>query len=394
MPEPDGTKAEGQDMIYFDNGSTSSPKAPGVGEAVKALIESGCYNINRGAYAAAYAVEDMVFDTREQLCRLFGFDKPRNVIFTPGITYSLNILLKGLLKPGDHVIISSMEHNALMRPLNQLAKKGVAFSAAQADESGTLEPERVEKLIRPETRAVFMLHASNVCGTLLPIYEVGEICQRHKLFFVVDSAQTAGVFPINMKQMHIDGLCFAGHKGLRGPQGIGGFLITDELVKKIEPVLSGGTGSLSDSEEVPSMLPDRFEPGTMNLPGIAGLHRALTYINEYGIDRIRREELEITRIFLEGAMTLPNTRIAGRKDMQQRGAIVSLDFEEQDNAEIAFRLENEYGIMTRCGLHCAPRAHKTLDTFPQGTVRFSFSHNNTPEEAAYCLESLKKLLAG
>lgn len=381
------------ETIYFDNGSTSFPKAPGVGDAVKQLLDEGCYNINRGAYAGAYALEDMVLDTREQLCSLFHFSQPRNVVFTPGITYSLNIFLKGLLHPGDHVIVSSMEHNGLMRPLTQLAAQGISFDAAQADDRGVLDPQKVEELIRPNTRAVFMLHGSNVCGTLLPIGEVGKICARHQLFFIVDSAQTAGVFPIDMEEMGIDGLCFAGHKGLRGPQGIGGFLARDTLLQQMDPLLSGGTGSRSDSEELPEQMPDRFEPGTMNLPGIAGLHAALAALEKIGIDHIRERELEVTRAFLEGAKTLPGTRIVGRQDLQDRAAIVSLDFLDRDNAEIAFRLESEYGVMTRCGLHCAPRAHKTLGTFPQGTVRFSFSHHNTLEEVDACLMGLRTLLA-
>lgn len=378
--------------IYFDNGSTSFPKAPGVGDAIKNIIEQGAYNINRGGYEGAYAVADMVLDTREQLCGLFHFSESRNVVFTPSITYSLNYIIKGLLKPGDHVIVSSMEHNGLMRPLAQMAKQGVAFDAAQAACDGTLDPQRVEELIRPNTRAVLMLHASNLCGTMLPIREVGEICARHGLVFVVDSAQTAGVFPIDMEQMHIDVLCFTGHKGLRGPQGTGGFLIRDELVHQVTPLISGGTGSRSDSEEVPDFMPDRFESGTMNLPGIAGLHAALGYLQRTGIDTIARQELIVCQKFIDGALTLPKTRVVGRLDTQNRAAIVSLDFQEMDNAEVSFLLDSEYGVMTRCGLHCAPRAHKTLGTFPQGTVRFSFSHHNTPDEVDVCIEGLRKIL--
>lgn len=378
--------------IYFDNGSTSFPKAPGVGDAIKTIIEQGAYNINRGGYEGAYEVADMVLDTREQLCRLFHFSESRNLVFTPSITYSLNYIIKGLLKPGDHVIVSSMEHNGLMRPLVQMAKQGVQFDAAQADRDGTLDPQRVEALIRPNTKAVLMLHASNLCGTLLPIPQVGEICARHGLVFVVDTAQTAGVFPIDMEQMHIDALCFTGHKGLRGPQGIGGFLLRDELVHRIEPLIAGGTGSHSDSEEVPDFMPDRFESGTMNLPGIAGLHAALGYLEQTGIETIARQELAVCQRFIDGALTLPDTRVVGKLDTTGRAAIVSLDFQKMDNAEVSFLLDSQYGVMTRCGLHCAPRAHKSLGTFPQGTVRFSFSHHNTPEEVDACIEGLRRIL--
>lgn len=380
------------EKIYFDNGSTSFPKAPGVGDAIRDIIEHGAYNINRGGYEGAYEVADMVLTTREQLCRLFHFSESRNVVFTPSITYSLNYVIKGLLKPGDHVIVSSMEHNGLMRPLVQMAHQGVSFDAAQADRDGVLDPQKVEDLIRPNTRAVMMLHASNLCGTMLPIQQVGEICARHGLIFVVDTAQTAGVFPIDMEKMHIDALCFTGHKGLRGPQGVGGMLLRDELCSQMTPLISGGTGSRSDSEEVPDFMPDRFESGTMNLPGIAGLHRALTYLEEYDIENIARQELAICQRFIDGALTLPDTRVVGKLDTQGRAAIVSLDFQKMDNAEVSFLLDNQYGVMTRCGLHCAPRAHKSLGTFPQGTVRFSFSHHNTPEEVDTCIEGLRKIL--
>lgn len=380
------------EKIYFDNGSTSFPKAPGVGDAIRDIIEHGAYNINRGGYEGAYEVADMVLTTREQLCRLFHFSESRNVVFTPSITYSLNYVIKGLLKPGDHVIVSSMEHNGMMRPLVQMAHQGVTFDAAQADRDGVLDPQKVEDLIRPNTRAVMMLHASNLCGTMLPIQQVGEICARHGLIFVVDTAQTAGVFPIDMEKMHIDALCFTGHKGLRGPQGVGGMLLRDELCSQMTPLISGGTGSRSDSEEVPDFMPDRFESGTMNLPGIAGLHRALTYLEEYGIENIAHQELAICQRFIDGALTLPDTRVVGKLDTQDRAAIVSLDFQKMDNAEVSFLLDNQYGVMTRCGLHCAPRAHKSLGTFPQGTVRFSFSHHNTPEEVDTCIEGLRKIL--
>ena len=380
------------EKIYFDNGSTSFPKAPGVGDAIRDIIEHGAYNINRGGYEGAYEVADMVLTTREQLCRLFHFSESRNVVFTPSITYSLNYVIKGLLKPGDHVIVSSMEHNGMMRPLVQMAHQGVTFDAAQADRDGVLDPQKVEDLIRPNTRAVMMLHASNLCGTRLPIQQVGEICARHGLIFVVDTAQTAGVFPIDMEKMHIDALCFTGHKGLRGPQGVGGMLLRDELCSQMTPLISGGTGSRSDSEEVPDFMPDRFESGTMNLPGIAGLHRALTYLEEYGIENIARQELAICQRFIDGALTLPDTRVVGKLDTQDRAAIVSLDFQKMDNAEVSFLLDNQYGVMTRCGLHCAPRAHKSLGTFPQGTVRFSFSHHNTLEEVDTCIEGLRKIL--
>ena len=378
--------------IYFDNSSTSFPKAPGVSSAVADMLENGCYNINRGGYSEAYALENVVFDTREMLCKLFNFDKASNVVFTPSITYSLNYIIKGFLKSGDHVITSSMEHNATIRPLVQMEQAGIEFDVAQCEADGTLDPEKVEKLIKPNTKAVFMLHGSNVCGTLLPIKEVGEICKKHHLKFIVDSAQTAGVFPIDMKEMNIDALCFTGHKSLRGPQGIGGFLISDEMASLTTPIILGGTGSFSDLETAPEVMPDRFESGTMNLPGIVGLHAALEYLQTENMDKIRDKEIKTAKRFYDGIMSIKGVEAVGKKDFINRAPIVSLDFKDIDNAEAAFQLENEYGIMTRCGLHCAPRAHKTLGTYPHGTVRFSFSQFSTDEEVDFCLNAIKNIL--
>lgn len=379
--------------IYFDNGSTSFPKAPGVSDAVKALLDNGAFNINRGGYAGAYAVAESVFSTRQQLAELFHFENGKQVIFTPSVTYSLNYLLKGLLRSGDHVIVSSMEHNAVMRPLVQLEREGITVSVAEADERGVLDPARVEALVTPKTRLVVMTCASNVCGTMLPIKEVGEICHRHHIYFIADTAQMAGVLPIDGEECHLDAIAFTGHKSLLGPQGIGGFLIRDALVPLVTPLIAGGTGSLSDSEEMPDFLPDRYEAGTMNLPGIIGLHAALDYVIP-NMGKIHAHEMEITAAFLAGARELPDTRIVGMPDTAGRLAMVSLDFPKQDNAEIAFRLENEYGIMTRCGLHCAPRAHRTLGTYPQGTVRFAFSRASTLDEVEACMQALHTILEG
>ena len=373
--------------IYFDNGSTAFPKAPGVSDAVKELLDRGAFNINRGGYEEAYEISERVLETRELLCRMFDFDRVRNVIFTPSVTYSLNYLIKGYFKPGDHVICSSMEHNAVIRPLVQMEKQGVAFDAAQADERGQLDPERVEALIRPETKGVVMSAASNVCGTFLPLREVGEICRRHNIKFFVDSAQKAGTFPMSMKELNIDALAFTGHKSLLGPPGIGGMLLTDEVAKETEPLIAGGTGSMSHMEEMPPFLPDRFEAGTMNLVGIIGLHKAL----QFDRTNVAKHELDLTEAFLEGLTEIKGARAVGMPGREGRAAIVSVDFEGMDNAQVAFALENQYGVMTRVGLHCAPRAHKSLGTFPEGTVRFSFGHGNSPDEVAECMDALKKI---
>lgn len=381
------------EKIYFDNGSTSWPKAPKVAEAMADLLTHGAFNINRGNYEGAYEVEATVLDTREQLARLFHAKDSRSVIFTPGITYSLNYFIKGFLQSGDHVLVSGMEHNAVMRPLKQMEAIGVTYDVVRTEVDGTIQPEDVERAIKNNTKAIIMLHASNVCGTIVPIKAIGEICRRHHLFFVVDTAQSAGTIPVNMQECNIDFLAFTGHKGLLGPQGIGGFLISEELNDQMKPYIAGGTGSQSDVLQMPESLPDKYESGTMNLPGIIGLHAALSYIEETGIKTIHRKKLELTQYFLENVKEFSNIRIVGKEGMKDRVAVVSLDFVQEDNAVVAFELEQYYGIMTRVGLHCAPIAHRTLHTYPQGTVRFAFSASNTRDEIDQCIEGFREILS-
>ncbi len=379
--------------IYFDNGSTSWPKAPGVAEAMSELLTRGAFNINRGNYEGAYEVEGIVLETREKLAKMFHCKDSKRVLFSPGITHSLNYYIKGFLKAGDHVIVSGIEHNAVMRPLHQMERCGVAYDIAATAEDGSVTAEAVESLVKPKTKAVIISHASNVCGTVLPIEAIGQVCQKHDLFFVVDSAQSAGTIQIDMEKCGIDFLAFTGHKGLLGPQGIGGFLISERLDAQMVPYLSGGTGSQSDSLDMPTNLPDKYESGTINLPGIIGLHAALSYIEEIGIDRIHDKKMELTSYFLERVKEFPNIRVVGKQDVQDRVAVVSLDFQGDDNAIIAFELEQNYGIMTRVGLHCAPIAHQSLHTYPQGTVRFAFSASNTKEEIDRCIDGFRELFS-
>lgn len=379
------------DSIYMDNACTSFPKPPSVSAAVGEFIACYGVNINRGSYAPAYEMENVVYQTRLALSQLFGYKDCKNVIFTANITMSLNMVLKGWLRPGDHVLVSSMEHNAVMRPLVQMAHEGISFDRIPCSQQGELCLDEAEAFIRPQTKAVIMTHASNVCGTVMPLDTVGDFCQAHGLKFIVDSAQTAGILPIDMEKMHIDALCFTGHKGLLGPQGIGGFIVTDELASVIRPLISGGTGSLSHSEDIPDFLPDKFEAGTLNLPGIVGLHAALTYLLDKGIMNIYEEEMALTQQFLDGICAISNLDIIGKKTTDQRVAVVSVSVRNRDNADIAFELENHYGILTRVGLHCAPSAHKTLHTFPEGTIRFSFSHYNTVDEVDMAVAALKEL---
>ena len=380
-----------ENRIYFDNGSTSWPKAPGVAEAMSEFLMNGAFNINRGNYEGAYEVESLVLDTREQLSRLFHAKDSKRVLFSPGITYSLNTFIKGFLEPGDHVIVTGIEHNAVMRPLRQMEQVGVTYSVARTDMEGSVMPEDVEALVRPDTKAVIVSHASNVCGTVIPVQEIGDVCRRHNLFFAVDTAQSAGTLDVDMGKCGIDFLAFTGHKGLLGPQGIGGFLISEPLAAVMEPFVAGGTGSQSDSFDMPSRLPDKYESGTMNLPGIIGLHAALSYIEKVGIEEIHRKKMELTGYFLDRVREIPGIRIAGKQGVNERTAVVSLDFEKADNAFAAFTLESDYGVMTRAGLHCAPLAHKSLHTYPQGTVRFAFSAENTKDEIDLCVKGIESI---
>ena len=382
--------------IYLDQASTSFPKAPGVAQAMVDYQTMNGVNVNRGCYSSAYSAEGVIYETRQLLAELFHFSKCKNVIFTPNVTTSLNFILKGFLKPGDHILVSAMEHNAVMRPVVQLASLGISFDRIPCRTDGSMILEKVEELIRPETKAIVTLHASNVCGTRMPLDALGEICQRHQLYFVVDSAQTAGIVPINMDKMHIDALAFTGHKGLRGPQGTGGFLVSQELAEQMEPLISGGTGSVSHTEEIPDFMPDRFESGTPNLPGIYGLHEALLYLKTHSLQAINEKELSLTGYFLEQLQALDDTgrhiRIIGKKDLTNRNAVVSIQTPEIDMSQVAWQLDNEYGVMTRVGLHCAPNAHKTLGTYPAGTIRFSFGPENTKNELDFAIQGLKKIL--
>ena len=383
------------EKYYLDNASTTFPKPDVVPQAVyRYMTEAGC-NINRGCYDGAYDVEEIVFETRQMLAELFNGGDCKNVVFTKNVTESLNVILKGFLKPGDHVLVSSMEHNAMMRPIRQLEQLGVQFDRIPCNVRGELELDALEVMIRPNTRAIAMMHASNVCGTVLPIGQVGEFCHTHGMKFIVDCAQTAGVLPIDMEAMHIDALAFTGHKGLLGPQGIGGFILKEEMIGLIDPLLSGGTGSISHTEEIPEFMPDRFEPGTMNLPGIIGLHAGLGWLSDRGIDTVRDHELTLTARFLEGLFPLEEQgllRIIGKRDCVDRTGVVSIQTLTKELSQAAFELDADFGIMTRVGLHCAPSAHMTLETFPTGAIRFSFGWANTEEEVDRALNALEQIL--
>ena len=392
-------------QIYLDNASTTFPKPREVADAVYQYMTGVGSNIGRGGYTSAYAAEEAVFAARQLLCDFFGGEDAKNVVFTKNITEALNVIIRGLLQPGDHVLVSAMEHNAVMRPLQLLGREleageeapadAISFSRIPCDSEGNLELEALPRLVQQRTKAVIMTHASNVCGTLLPIDKVGDFCKQRGLLFVVDSAQSAGVFPINMQQLHIDALAFTGHKGLLGPQGIGGFVLREHMVTKLAPLIVGGTGSLSHTEKTPRFMPDKFEAGTLNLPGIMGLAAGVSWLKERGLASIRVHELALTEQLLAGLQGLEQQgllRIFGRKDLKQRTSVVSIAGTQLDIAMLAHKLNVEYGIATRVGLHCAPNAHKTLGTYPTGTLRFSMGWHNNEEDIDAALKALREVL--
>jgi len=385
--------------IYLDNGSTSFPKAPGVAEAMKSFLEQNGYNINRGGYEESYKVSDIVLETRSMMAEMFhlGERKEKNVIFVPSVTYGLNFVILGLLKPGDNVIITSMEHNAVARACESLKNKGVDVTVAECERDGMLNFESFESSFKENTKLVVACHASNVSGTIQDAEKIGEIAKKNGAFFLLDGAQSAGTVDIDFEKFHLSALCVPGHKGLLGPQGIGAMILSDEIACAIEPLVLGGTGSISDSLMMPDFLPDKFEPGTINLPGIIGLNSSLKYIRKEGNDKILSHERKLAQKFVEELHLMDprgeKIRIIGNNDFTKRVGVVSLDFLSMDNGDVAFRLESQYGIMTRCGMHCAPLAHKTLGTYPEGTVRFSFGYFNTDDEVKAASDAIKEIIA-
>lgn len=379
--------------VYLDQAATSFPKPPCVAAAMTEYLTHVGANVNRGVYGSAQQAELTALRLRQRLCELFDFDHPTHAVLTPGNTWGLNLVLGGALRPGDHCIVSAMEHNAVMRPLQRLAKQGVLFDRIPCDGAGFLDLTALEGLFRPNTRLVVLAHASNVSGTVQDAVAVGRICAAHGVPFCLDAAQTAGHLPLSFRELGLSALSVPAHKGLMGPQGLGALLLAPDFAKALDPYVTGGTGSASDSEDQPAYMPDKFEPGTPNLPGIYGWEAALAYLQDIGVEQVRAHDLALSRRFLAGVAEIPGVRLLGPTDPQRRVGVFSLDFTGRDNAEVAYRLETEHGILTRCGLHCAPAAHKTLGTFPQGTVRFSTGWFTTEAAIDAALAAIRALTA-
>lgn len=380
--------------IYLDNAATSFPKPPAVADAMLRHIQENGASMNRGVYASAQEAGMTALLLREELCRLFRHGDPTHCVLTSGNTMGLNMILRGWLRPGDHCLVSSMEHNAVMRPLQDLAARGIRFDRVPCDGCGRLDPEDVRRMIRPETRLVLLAHGSNVGGGVQDAAAVGRICREYGVPFALDAAQTAGHWEIDFAGWGLSALSVPGHKGLMGPSGIGALLLSPDFAGKLTPIITGGTGSTSDLEIQPAYMPDRFESGTPNLPGIYGFQAAVEYIEAIGIPVLRQHETALAARLLDRLRDIPGTRLAGPWETANRVGVISVDFQRVDNAEAASRLELEYGILTRCGLHCAPAAHRTLGTFPQGTVRFSPGWFTTPEEIDAAASAIAEIACG
>ena len=379
-------------MIYFDNAATSWPKPPGVTAAMVHFLDEVGANPGRAAHRQAVESGRIVYSAREAVCELFHAPDPLRVAFCKNVTEALNLALRGLLRPGDHVVTGSMEHNSMMRPLRALESTGVEVTVVPCSTQGTLQATDIEAAIRPHTRLVALNHASNVVGTLLPIGQVGALCRKHDLLLLVDAAQTGGAYPVDMQADQIDLLAFTGHKSLGGPMGTGGLIVGERVdERQIEPLICGGTGSRSEYELQPDFLPDMYESGTPNVVGLAGLQAGVRWVVGQGVAAIRAHEVALTQRLIEGLRAIPSVIVYGTLNAEQQTATVSFNVNGLEPSEVGLRLDDEQGILCRVGLHCSPAAHKTLGTFPEGAVRFGLSAFSTEEEVHVAVNAVGQL---
>ena len=375
-------------MIYMDNAATTLHKPDVVKAAVLAAFDT-MGNAGRGASEPALDASRVIYAAREKLAHFFNAESASRIVFTANSTESLNIAIKGLFCPGDHVITTVLEHNSVLRPLYECQEQGVEITILGCDEKGNISYEEMERAVKDNTKAVVCTHASNLTGNMIDLNKVGEITKRHGLLLVVDASQTAGVWPVDVQEQGVDVLCFTGHKGLLGPQGTGGMYVRTGV--DIRPLLSGGSGIDTYNPHHPSQMPTALEAGTLNGHGIAGLGAAVTYLEETGLNVIRKKEQSLMRRFYEGISAIPGIKVYGDFSTNDRAAIVSFNIGDYDSSEVSDELNVEYGIVTRPGAHCAPLMHKALGTVEQGAVRFSFSHYNTEEEVDAAIRAVEEL---
>jgi len=377
--------------VYLDNAATSNKKPDSVKEAVLNYYENIGSSPGRGGYKDSIKAGRIILEARAKLAEFFNVPKPEQIIFTHNVTYALNMGLKGILKPNDHVITTTMEHNSVLRPLKGLEEKGIIeVDYIKCANDGTLDPNEIENYIKSNTKVIVITYASNVTGTLMPVKEISKIANDHGIYFILDTAQAAGTYEIDFQDLKTDILAFTGHKGLMGPPGTGGFAVSKEITENMDSLIEGGTGSISDREYQPDFLPDKFESGTMNTPGIAGLKAGIEFIEKTRLESIREHELKLAEMFINGLKKIEDINILGPADLQKQAPTISITYKNQDLGQLSFLLDDKYGIMTRSGLHCAPYAHKTIGTFPEGTLRFSIGYFNTEDEINYALEKLKE----
>lgn len=380
--------------IYLDNAATSYPKPAAVYDAVMNYMINIGANPGRGGYENSIKGSRVIFECRKLIADFFKYNKPENVIFTSNITESLNILLKSVIKDGWHIITSTMEHNSVLRPLSAISKyKNITLDIIPCSEDGFIDIARIKEKIKPETRLIILSHSSNVTGAVQPLADIGKLCHDKNIYFIIDTAQTAGVLNLNFHELHCSALAFTGHKSLLGPQGIGGFIIDDNLNREASTFIEGGTGSLSESIIQPDFLPDKFESGTLNSPAIAGLTEGIKFINREGISAIEQKERYLRNIFIEKLSDMKYVTVYNSNIELPSTSVVSLNSDKISNAELGFILDRDYGIMARTGLHCAPLAHKTIGTFPEGTIRFSIGYFNDKKEINYTLDSIYKIIS-
>jgi len=382
-------------MIYLDNAATSYLKPKEVGRAMLYCLEKVGASPGRSGHRLSIEAGRLLYQTRESLAELLNVIDPLRIIFTLNVTEAINLVLKGLLRPGDQVITSSMEHNSVMRPLRELEKRGVEVKVVLCSPQGDLDPVDIKRSIKENTKLIVLNHGSNVIGSILPISAVGAIARDYGLLFLVDTAQTAGCYPLDVKKDNIDLLAFTGHKALFGPPGTGGLVVGERVnIKKLNPLKVGGTGSRSESEEQPDFLPDIYESGTPNTVGLSGLNEGVRFILKGGINKIHQYEKNLITHLIAKLKEIPEVILYGEDHLKDRVAVVSFNLEDKWPSDVGLRLDEEYDIMCRVGLHCSPAAHKTIGTFPVGTVRFSMSWFNTFKEVDQAIIAIRNIAEG
>lgn len=380
--------------IYFDNAATSWPKPKSVIEAMVDFSENIGANPGRSGHRLSIEAGRVVNEARERIAELLELEDPMRVVFGSNATDALNLAMRGILRKGDHVITSSMEHNSVMRPLRDLEKRGMKLTVVQCSREGFLEPENVDCAIKENTKLIVLNQASNVVGSLLPTREIGKIARENDILFLIDAAQTAGCFPIDMESDKIDLLAFTGHKSMMGPQGTGGLVIGENVdIKELNHLKSGGTGSRSEFERQPDFLPDKYESGTLNTVGLAGLSAGVQFVLDETVEKIREKEMRLTKRFIKGTCEILNLSLYGGCDENRQTSTISFTLKDISPSQIGLTLDEKYGILCRVGLHCAPLAHKTIGTFPDGTIRFGMGYFNTEKEVDFALEALEKMVS-